>query len=1046
MKNSGEVVPISFNPTRRGIVVLALIIATAFSFWYFSRYPDLGRKAQMAEAVSSIGDISPWPIVSVDAHAPFLERWALTTLNWVHANMRGMTFGLAIAAMVLTLVNYFPTIRRGSGPLANSALGVAIGVPLGLCVNCSAPVFKSALRTGRIETAFAIMLSSPALNIVVLTMVFSLFPLYMALTKVAVSLMVLFVAVPLLSRAFGPKHRLVDLPTVDLGSAAAPATDRLVNESWAIAIAFAFADFVRRFAHLALRLIPLMVFAGSLGALLVLLHPTANLAEYSGMGAILATAAIGVVLPVPIAFDVMLASSLASQGLPTPVVLTMLCTLGSFSILAFLFVASSASKRWAFALVSVFFGLGTCAGLMADQLHARFLLKPALNQIGEPTPFSPGQADAAIVASGVSAESAPAIRFADTRVISGVRVSRAAFRPAAFTTGSRFVQHEGPALGLNAGFKYDVRDYSDPFWIGRGTASGDINKDGWPDVAFGSNDGVLLYVNRGGRFEQTPLRNSTDNHLLVYAVAFVDMDNDGWLDLVFTSFNQGNYLLFNHEGDFDYSQRIRLPNNAGVLTVSPAFADIDNNGLLDIVNGNMALGVVTGSNHMLSGRANSLVFNGGKQGFHDVALETESGETMSTLVSDLNNDGYLDIYFANDFVAPDKILLGTANGFTEATAARTPLHHTPFFSMSADTGDFDNDQKLDLLSFGTTATAKDAASAPIDGVEPAVFTAPKWPAEVCNTIQDEKTRSQCRKVRETDFLAETRAVQMVDIARCKALPDVHQVKGCLLVGMWHLITHHVDAKECRSRFGGDELIGEVCDILVARQGMITARETNGSVLQQDGNFLFHFDGTKQVDVNSETPGSFHHPGGWTWNARFVDLDNDGLLDIFNADGAVRGNGFGFNVFMKNIDGQRFEQRQFSYGLTDDFGLYSFTLADYDADGDLDIIANSAVGPVRVFENRATQNNRSIAVSLQDAHGNRFGIGAKVTVSFDNNAKHLLREIKASGGYMSFDEPVASFGLGQAATVDEIRVRWRDGSESVIPGPVDAGYHYRIERI
>lgn len=1043
---------IAFDPKKRTIVVISLIVVTAFSFWFFSRYPDLNRKAQMAEAASGIGDISPWPIVSIDAQAPFIERWALTTVNWVHANMRGMTFGLAIAALVLTLVNYFPNLRRGNGPWSNSALGVAIGVPLGLCVNCSAPVFKSTLRSGRVETAFALMLSSPTLNIVVLSMVFSLFPLYMALTKVAVSLIVLFIAVPLLSRALGRDHTLKDvplhLPNVDLNAAlpgAAAMSPVPGYESWLHALPHAFADFARRFFYLSIRLVPLMVFAGSLGALLVLLHPTANLAEYEGFGAILVTAAIGVLLPVPIAFDVMLASSLASQGLPTPVVLTMLCTLGSFSILAFLFIVTSASKRWAFALLGVFFALGTLAGLVADRLHEHFLMAPQLEKISGVN-LASGMGIAAPAISAIDGRGvAPPVQFTTVSTRADVRVTRAPFRAAIAAATPTFVQHEGPALGLATGFRYDVRDYSDPFWIGRGTASGDINRDGWPDLAFGSDDGVLIYINRGGRFDALPLRNAQDNHLRVYAVAFVDMDNDHWLDLVVTSFNHGNFMLRNQRGEFDYAQRIALPNNAGVLTVSPAFADIDGNGLLDVVNGNMALGVVTGSHHVAHGRGNSLVFNGGAAGFRDVPLETDSGETMSTLVSDLNNDGRLDLYFGNDFIAPDKILLGTENGFAVSEAPRALLPYAPFFSMSADTGDIDNDLQLDLLSFGTTSTAKDTGKNAIDGVAPAVYTHPKWTQDACDAIQDPGYRDQCRRVRKTDFLADTRPVDVVDMDRCKALNDPHEVKGCLLVAMWHLITNHTHARDCKTRFAGDALIGEVCEILAARGRMITARDTAGALAQRDGNFVYRFDGKQLVDINRDTPDAFRHPGGWTWNAKFADLDNDGYQDIFNADGAIRGNGYGFNVFMRNIDGKRFEQRQFSYALVDDFGLYSFTFVDHDNDGDLDIIANSAVGPVRVFENRAGQGNHSVAVSVMDGRGNRHGVGARVFIRHAGGTGQQTREIKAGGGYMSFDAPVAHFGLGTAERVDQIRVRWRDGTETLAEGPFAAGYHYRIER-
>lgn len=1048
MSNSNAIASIAFDAKKRTIVIVSLIVVIAFSFWFFSRYPDLNRKAQMSEAASSIGDISPWPVVSVDANAPFVERWALTTLNWVHANMRGMSFGIAIAALLLTLINYFPNLRRGSGPWSNSAIGVAIGVPLGLCVNCSAPVFKSVLRSGRVETAFALMLSSPTLNIVTLSMVFSLFPLYMALTKVAVTLLVLFAAVPLLSRAFGANHVLKDLPSINL-EAALPGAAAMAPlhgaESWLHALPYAFGDFLRRLGYLALRLIPLMIFAGSLGALLVLLHPTANLSGYDGLGAILVTAAIGVVLPVPIAFDIMLASSLASQGLPPPVVLTLLCTLGSFSVLAFLFIVTSASKRWAFALLGVFFALGTSAGLIANTLHEHFLLAPELKKIETASLTTDPTVTASAVNNDKSQNTAPAFQFTAVATTAGAHVSRAPFRPALASATPTFVQHEGPELGLTAGFRYDVRDYSDPFWIGRGTTSGDFNHDGWQDLAFGSDDGVLLYVNRGGRFEAVPLRNAQDNHLKIYAVALVDMDNDGWQDLVITSFNHGNFILHNSHGEFDYAKRISLPNNNGVLTVSPSFADIDGNGLLDVVNGNMALGVVTGSHQVAHGRGNSIVFNGGAAGFRDVPLETDSGETMSTLVSDLNNDGRLDLYFSNDFIAPDKIMLGTANGFVAVNAQNPLIARAPFFSMSADTGDIDNDLQADFLTFGTTATAKDTGKAPIDGIAPAVYAQPKWTAAVCDSIRDASYREQCRRVRQSDFLAQTRPVKTVDVERCKTLSDAHEVKGCLLVAMWHLITNHVEASDCKARFGGDALINEVCDILTARGRMITPRDNADALAQRDGNYVYRSDGKGLVDINRDTPNAFAHPGGWTWNAKFADLDNDGWQDIFNADGAIRGNGFGFNVFMHNVDGKRFEQRQFSYGLADDFGIYSFTLADYDNDGDLDIIANSAVGPPRVFENRAAQNNHSLAVSVNDQRGNRDGIGAKVFIRYAGGSGQQVREIKASGGYQSFDAPVAHFGLGAATRIEQIRVRWRDGSETLAAGPFAAGYHYRVER-
>lgn len=295
-------------------------------------------------------------------------------------------------------------------------------------------------------------------------------------------------------------------------------------------------------------------------------------------------------------------------------------------------------------------------------------------------------------------------------------------------------------------------------------------------MALGSNDGLSIYLNRGGKFNVLALRNAQDNHLMVYAVALIDFDNDGWLDVFLTTFNRGNYVRINEHGSFDYAKRRALPNNNAVLTVSPGFADFDGNGLLDVVNGNMALGVVTGSHVMTARRANSLLFNGGAE-VRDVAIETDSGETMSTLVSDLNNGGRPDIYFSNDFIVADKVLLGTDAGFKPIDATSGFIPATPFFSMNADTGDIDNDLKTDFLTFGTTATAHDVGTVPIDGVEPSVYTKPKWHSELCHAVQDAVRRERCARIRDSDFLSDTKFGKLRQVAATKALMHLSPISA-----------------------------------------------------------------------------------------------------------------------------------------------------------------------------------------------------------------------------------------------------------------------------
>jgi len=80
-------------------------------------------------------------------------------------------------------------------------MGMFIGTPLGVCVNCVAPIAKGMYEAGsKMETALAVMFSSPILNIVVLTMLFSIFPFYMALLKLGATFLLILLLVPLISK------------------------------------------------------------------------------------------------------------------------------------------------------------------------------------------------------------------------------------------------------------------------------------------------------------------------------------------------------------------------------------------------------------------------------------------------------------------------------------------------------------------------------------------------------------------------------------------------------------------------------------------------------------------------------------------------------------------------------------------------------------------------------------------------------------------------------------------------------------------------------
>src|SRR5262249_22931939 len=148
-----------------------LAVALAFYFWTQSRYPQLNQKAVMVHAAKVSDVLSTWPTIEVRPEYHFTRRVAYSTVNWILENRKGMTFGVLMGALFLTLFGYTRGRTRSNSYL-NAFYGLVLGAPLAVCVNCAAPIFKGVLRSRRVETAFATMLSSPTMNVVVLSMVF----------------------------------------------------------------------------------------------------------------------------------------------------------------------------------------------------------------------------------------------------------------------------------------------------------------------------------------------------------------------------------------------------------------------------------------------------------------------------------------------------------------------------------------------------------------------------------------------------------------------------------------------------------------------------------------------------------------------------------------------------------------------------------------------------------------------------------------------------------------------------------------------------------
>ncbi|OUS08853.1 hypothetical protein A9Q96_00465 [Rhodobacterales bacterium 52_120_T64] len=359
-------------PPYRILFAGLLVVVLAFLFWTESRYPSLNSKAMMEGSLQLEDPLSFESLLTVDPSMPMWKKVVYTTVNWVKTNRRGMTFGIFIGAAFLTLIRYLP-VRSFSGRYANSALGMAIGAPLGVCVNCAAPIAKGMYSAGaRAETTLSAMIASPTLNVVVLTMAFSLFPIEIAVMKLALSFFVILVVVPFIIRL---------TPEIELSENAKLAEDGTCEldlgrpspqESLTPAAVGFIKDYLKDLWFIVIRTVPLMFLAGFLGAIVGNFVPLESFSASETTLLILAVVAIiGVFLPVPIGFDVVVAGTLLSAGLSAGLVMTLVFTLGIFSVYSFIIVGSTISWKVARNMTGAIVLIGIIAGYGIQQYHDR---------------------------------------------------------------------------------------------------------------------------------------------------------------------------------------------------------------------------------------------------------------------------------------------------------------------------------------------------------------------------------------------------------------------------------------------------------------------------------------------------------------------------------------------------------------------------------------------------------------------------------------------------------------------------------------------------
>ena len=208
-----------------------------------------------------------------------------------------------------------------------------------------------------------------------------------------------------------------------------------------------------------------------------------------------------------------------------------------------------------------------------------------------------------------------------------------------------------------------------------------------------------------------------------------------------------------------------------------------------------------------------------------------------------------------------------------------------------------------------------------------------------------------------------------------------------------------------------------------------------------GNRLYRNDGAGTFEDVTDVAGV--RIGGWGWAACFSDFNNDGHLDLFHVNGwdDDRFRDLPSRLFMADGTG-RFNETAIDAGVTTDRQGRGVVCADFDRDGDIDLFIVNNRNFAELYENRLGTDGRWLGVQLRGVGANTRGVGGRVSLTAGGLTQ--MREIRIGNNFVSQHVAEAHFGLGGANRVDELRVVWPGGEETVLTD-VAANQVLRIEQ-
>lgn len=522
---------------------------------------------------------------------------------------------------------------------------------------------------------------------------------------------------------------------------------------------------------------------------------------------------------------------------------------------------------------------------------------------------------------------------------------------------------------------------------GSGVGVLDINNDGLKDIFFASTSGKdRLYLNKGNlEFEDvTKSAGIKQGKYYSTGVSVIDINNDGYEDICVNRFMHNEVVLRTNvfyinqkDGSFvDKAAEIGLADTGYSITTT--FFDFDGDNDLDAYVANQPPNDIFTKQAMKKKRDLTFTdkfYRNDNGRFTDISTAAGISNycySLSANPIDYNQDGNIDIYVAADFEEPDLLYHNNGNG-TFTNVANTAFRHISNFSMGSDVADINNDGLLDIFTVDMVAEDNYRQKTNMSGMNPEKFwklaNAGYHHQYMFNSLQLNNGNGNFSEIGQLSGISNT------DWSWSPLFIDFDQDQYQDLI-----VTNGV-FREVRNK-----------DYEIWRKAYFKEKQAE-QIKTGAANLDYN-----PLEISKQAPS--------------MKLSNF----IYKNNGDL--------TFKKMSAAWKFDEPSWSSGAS---------YADFDNDGDYDLVINNTNMPCFFYQNMANDQglNNYIKFDLEGPQGNVDGCGAVVEIKYgDNKQKAQLNPYR---GYMSSSEASIHFGLGPNQIIDEVKITWPDKKTAIYNG-------------